>query len=134
MRPGVACQHCTASGCAIYERRPVEPCREFVCAWLMQPSPLPDHMRPDQCGAIVKWRQKWKQWWIIQALPVGETIPQATLDYLMMVARKTMMPLLIVSNEFKDGECVGHFETGFGPPAFLEAVKNNDEASGGMIK
>lgn len=133
MRPGVPCHHCTQAGCAIYNDRPVEPCREFVCAWLMQPSPLPDDMKPNQCGAIVKWKQQWKKWWVIYALPVGEAIPQATLERLMVIARKSMMPMIFITNEFKDGKCINHFETGFGPPDFLEAVKNNDEASGDMI-
>ncbi len=134
MSPGVPCQHCTQTGCAIYERRPVEPCREFVCAWLMQPSPLPDDMRPDKCGAIVKWKQKWKKWWIMHVLPTGEEIPQATLERLIPIARQARMPMLMVRNEFEGSKCVGHFEQGFGPPDFLEAVKNNEEASGEMLK
>jgi hypothetical protein len=134
MRPGVPCQHCTQTGCAIYDRRPVEPCREFVCAWLMQSSPLDDDLRPDHCGAIVKWRQKWKKWWVMQVLPIGEEIPQATLQRLMIVARKAGLPMLMIRNEFEDGKCINHYEYGFGPPEFLEAVKNNEEASGEMIE
>lgn len=133
MRPGEPCQHCTASGCAIYERRPVKPCREFVCGWLMQASPLDGDMRPDQCGAIIKWNQQWQQWRVIYALPLGETIPQSTLERLMVIARQHMKPMIIIRNEFKDGKCINHYETGFGPPAFLEAVKNNDQASGPML-
>lgn len=33
-----------------------------------------------------------------------------------MVARKHMVPMIIIRNEFEDGKCINHFETGFGPP------------------
>jgi hypothetical protein len=47
-----------------------------------------------------------------------------------MFARKHMMTMIIIRNEFEDGKCINHFETGFGPPDLPDAVKNNDEASG----
>ena len=128
MSPGVPCQHCTAQGCAIYERRPQQPCRDFVCGWLEQPSPLPDDMRPDQCGVIVKWKQPWKRWLVMYAIPVGESVPQPMLERLMVLAKRARMPMIIIRNEFENGSCINHYETGFGPPDFLEAVKNDTDS------
>jgi hypothetical protein len=50
--PGVACQHCLASGgCGIYETRfPV--CREYRCAWKML-GWIPEQLRPDRSGVLV---------------------------------------------------------------------------------
>ena len=68
------------------------------------------------------------------ALPVGEAIPEETLKRLLHVSKNSRMPMIFIINEFEDSQCINHFETGFGPPDFLEAVKNNTEASGEMIE
>lgn len=47
---GVACAHCTAGGCAIYDRRP-EVCRGFNCAWKRIAS-MPLDTRPDKLGVM----------------------------------------------------------------------------------
>jgi len=47
---GVTCEHCTATGCGIYENRyPV--CRSWQCLWKHIPS-MPDEARPDRCGLM----------------------------------------------------------------------------------
>jgi hypothetical protein len=59
MRPGVPCHFRGEHRCTIYERRPQEPCRDFVCGWLQEASPFPDEFRPDRIGVMVipmKWR------------------------------------------------------------------------------
>jgi hypothetical protein len=48
----VLCQHCTGSGCGIYEKRPAV-CRDWFCGW-RKDADLPDHMRPDQCGVVFR--------------------------------------------------------------------------------
>src|SRR5215813_3882250 len=50
---GQPCRFSTGHNCAIYDRRPQHPCREFICGWLARGSPLPEWMRPDQAGMIV---------------------------------------------------------------------------------
>ena len=50
--PGVACQHCLASGgCSVYETRfPV--CREYRCAWKTL-GWIPERLRPDRSGVLI---------------------------------------------------------------------------------
>lgn len=130
MSPGKPCRHCTAEGCAIYEKRPKEPCRTFECGWLQENSPLPDHWRPDRCGAIVVFNKKCLGIDVFVAAPVGDTIPPATLNALMAYARKQGLPLLYWTNvRGKDGY-VRQEQSGYGPPAFVEAVKR----AGGPIE
>src|SRR5256885_5303722 len=42
MKPGQPCHFRGEGCCSIYERRPVDPCRNFVCGWLQQESPFPE--------------------------------------------------------------------------------------------
>jgi hypothetical protein len=48
---GVMCQHCTGTGCGIYETR-YEVCRGFLCGWRMI-SQLDDAWRPDRSGILL---------------------------------------------------------------------------------
>jgi hypothetical protein len=48
---GTSCHNLTDKGCAIYENRPISPCKTFVCAWLY--GLMDDDDRPDKSGAIV---------------------------------------------------------------------------------
>jgi hypothetical protein len=123
MRPGKPCTHCTAQGCAIYDTRPEKPCRKFKCAWLAEGEALPEHMRPDQCGAIVMLDRKWNGWSIIKAVPTGATIPEETIEWLKAYARDKKIPLLFSANLEKDGNYHGVTNMGYGPPAFVERVK-----------
>lgn len=47
------------TGCSAYERRPTDPCKNFVCGWLLPNSPFPEEFRPDKMSAIIvriAWR------------------------------------------------------------------------------
>ena len=47
---GETCEHCTGSGCGIYETRyPV--CRTWFCLWRFV-GEMPDEARPDRCGLL----------------------------------------------------------------------------------
>ena len=46
-----ACQHCVASGCQIYDKRPKE-CQTYQCLWLSSRG-VPEH-RPDRLGVILE--------------------------------------------------------------------------------
>ncbi|MEI9888934.1 MAG: hypothetical protein WDN08_21020 [Rhizomicrobium sp.] len=53
--PGVACRHCTAQGCGIYETRfPI--CRSYFCGWFGLPE-LGDAWRPDRSGILIAPRR-----------------------------------------------------------------------------
>src|SRR6266568_2361109 len=47
--------------CTAYERRPSDPCRNFICGWLQTQSPFPEEFKPDRLGVLiipVQWREK----------------------------------------------------------------------------
>ena len=115
--------HCTGHGCAIYPDRPEDPCRTFVCGWLQEDSPLPEHMRPDHCGAIVILGRRWGRWPLLVAIPCGQEIPAETLEWLKAYARDNGIPLTFDERIVKDGSFVGVKELGYGPPAFVQAVR-----------
>jgi hypothetical protein len=48
---GTMCQHCTGTGCGIYETR-YEVCRGFLCGYRMVPA-LGDAWRPDRSGILI---------------------------------------------------------------------------------
>ena len=59
MKPGTPCHFRGEGCCTIYEKRPKDPCRNFVCGWLQPGSPFPEDFRPDKLGVMVipmKWR------------------------------------------------------------------------------
>jgi len=59
MKPGVPCHFRGEGCCTIYERRPKEPCRNFMCGWILPQSPFPEDWRPDKLGVMVipmRWR------------------------------------------------------------------------------
>ncbi len=61
MKPGTPCHFRGEGCCTIYERRPAEPCRNFVCGWLRPDSPFPEAFRPDRLGVMIvatQWRQR----------------------------------------------------------------------------
>jgi hypothetical protein len=111
-------------GCAIYEDRPVEPCVNFRCGWLREPSPLPDDMRPDRCGAIILFNRTWNRWKVVKAIPTGEKIPDETLRWLLWYVEKERTPLIFQVNLVEKDRYVGMKMMGAGPPAFVEDVRN----------
>jgi hypothetical protein len=125
MKPGTPCLHCRESGCGIYERRPVDPCRNFVCGWLEEGSPLPEHFKPSECGVIVQFNHPWNGMKVTLAVPAGKKIPPEMLEYLTAQARKASIPLIFLENVVKNGKITDQKGRGFGPPSFINAVKNH---------
>jgi hypothetical protein len=69
VKPGSPCPFVRADGCSVYERRPTDPCKNFVCGWLLPDSPLPDEFRPDKLGVIfiqIAWRDR-PAWILVSA-------------------------------------------------------------------
>lgn len=117
IEPGTPCVNCTEQGCRIYETRPVEPCVSFKCAWLREPDKIPEHMKPSECGAILTF-SKWGGKRIIEATPVGKTIPSDTLEWLKAHSRKYALPLMFSEYLFEDGKFLKVRKFGYGPPSF----------------
>jgi len=125
LKPGSPCEHCTESGCGIYESRPVNPCVAFKCAWLTDDRDLPEEMQPNLCGAIVMLDRRWKGIKVISAVPTGEAIPVETLAWLRKFALKKGTPLIFSEQPLTQGVYGKTVKTGFGPPAFVEAVRKS---------
>jgi hypothetical protein len=123
LRAGQGCPHASAQGCGVYPNRPVVPCRTFVCSWLVEGSPLPDWMRPDLSGAIVLLSMPWEGEKVISAIPVGQAIPDKTLDWLKQYAQKHSRPLVFYERtRDEQGRFNGLKRLGFGPPEFRAKV------------
>lgn len=124
MTPGNPCRHFDGSGCSIYPARPVHPCRTFNCGWIVARPPLPDDMRPDQCGAIVILGQNWKKWRVVRVVPAGWFIPDATLARIKNFSRSRDMPLIYHQFEQEKGVHVLTHRMCFGPPDFVTAFRD----------
>lgn len=59
MKPGVPCHFRGEGCCTIYDERPDEPCRKFVCGWLAPGNPFPESYRPDRLGVMIM-RTRWR--------------------------------------------------------------------------
>lgn len=81
-------------------------------------------MKPNICGAVVVLHKKWQKWDVIRVLPTGDRIPAQTLEWVKNYARDNRIPLIFVENVFRDGRWVAVKRTGYGPPDFVHAVKN----------
>ena len=127
MQPFSPCAHCTELGCAIYEQRPVDPCRGFNCSWLLDGNLLPDHMKPSKCGAIVMLNREWEGIKVVYAHPTGEKIPEKTMNWLKQFCIGNSIPLVFYENMSADGRLSGMKRTGFGPPSFARAVRDGKE-------
>ena len=119
---GKPCPYSTPCGCAIYADRPEQPCRVFTCSWVVDNSPLPDWMRPNISGAIVLLNMPWQKERVIWATPVGESIPEATLNWLKDYARKYKRPLIFHERIVTEGVFSGLKRFGFGGPEFRSRV------------
>ena len=126
MSPGKPCAHRTDEGCAIHNKRP-QVCKTFECDWLKADSILPDHMRPDRCGAIVMTGRQYENWRIILATPTGWMIPQQTLDWLMAYAKAQSIPLVYIENLHENGVYTHFKRSGYGPLDFIRFIQDSTE-------
>jgi SEC-C motif-containing protein len=112
MKPGVPCHFRGDGCCTIYERRPENPCRTFVCGWLAPNSPLPDAFRPDRLGVMIVptlWRGRLA--YILVAAPHD---PDDTLlAWMRTHAERERVPFFYE----RGGE-----KFGFGPPEFQQEM------------
>jgi hypothetical protein len=112
MKPGVPCHFRGEGCCTIYERRPAEPCRNFVCGWLRKDSPFPETFRPDRLGVMivpVRWRER--PAYILCSAPRDPD--EGLLAWMRELASRTGSPFFYE----RQGE-----RFGFGPPAFQQEM------------
>ena len=99
-------------GCSVYERRPTDPCRNFVCGWLLPDSPLPDEFRPDKLGVIfirIAWRGR-PAWILVSA---GRDPDEELLEWMRRYSMRTGSPFFYA----QAGE-----KLGFGPVEFQQEM------------
>ncbi len=110
--PGKPCPFSTGGGCRIYQHRPVEPCRIFVCGWLADGSPFPDAFRPDRLGILIQQAQ-WRGGLFYVLVPAGRDPDGALIRWMDDLMLRTGTPFLYR---------VGSDWYGRGPQAFLEEI------------
>ena len=122
--PGQPCPYSTGAGCSDYDNRPVDPCINFRCGWVLEDSPLPDWMKPNNAKVIVIFNKlEWQGLPVDLAVPVGKKIPPRSLNWLKGFAEQQGRPLLFMEQIVNDGRFLKQQQLfGHGPPAFQEQV------------
>ncbi|MDZ7751721.1 MAG: hypothetical protein U5S82_08675 [Gammaproteobacteria bacterium] len=123
--PGKPCRFSTGAGCAIYEDRPEDPCKNFICGWRMAGSPYPEWMRPDRAKVlIIPGVREWHGRPVDLAVPVGRRIPGRALDWLKRYATEQARPLIYTEQVLTpEGYAVEQQAIGYGPPEFQEEIR-----------
>ena len=124
MWAGKACEHKTAAGCGIYANRPENPCKAFQCGWLDGTLPEDEKLKPNHCGAIVLTDRKEAGWSVWRVVPVGRSVPPATLERITALAAETQQPFVWferVENFAEEPWKTSTFAAG--PEAFLTDMK-----------
>lgn len=122
--PGKPCQHSTKKGCNIYTDRPVDPCVNFECSWMVKDSPLPDWMKPNNAKVLVVFdKLQWRDLSVDLAVPVGKRIPPRALKWLQKFAEDNMRPLIYTEQAIEKGVFSRQqIMTGYGPVDFQQDV------------
>ena len=97
MRVGVPCHFRGEGGCAIYEDRPVDPCRGFHCAWRLSGNPFPESFRPERLGAIILAKQ-WRDRVAYYLVPAGRELDASLLEWMRKHSEVTGTPFLFEIN------------------------------------
>jgi hypothetical protein len=101
--PGKPCPHSSSNGCRIYESRPHDPCRSFVCSWLEKGSPFPDEFRPDRLGVIIL-PARWRGRTVYALVPAGRDPDVGLIESMTKLSNSSGTPLLYQVQ----GEWYGH--------------------------
>lgn len=122
--PGCPCPYSTGSGCSNYANRPKDPCINFNCGWVMENSPMPDWMKPSTGKVIMIFNKLvWHGAYVDLAVPVGEKIPEESLNWLKQFAAENFRPLIYLEQQLVDGKLQSKQQAySFGPPAFQQDV------------
>ena len=112
MHPGQPCHFVAQGACSIYAERPQSPCRNFVCGWLMEGSPLPDAYRPDRVGVIVV-PTRWRDAPALILVSAGNDPGEEMLAWMREFAAATATPFFYE----QQGE-----RYGYGPPVFQQEM------------
>lgn len=122
--PGCPCPHSTGKGCDDYANRPVDPCENFVCGWIIPGSPLPEWMKPTEAKVMVLPNKlQWRGAPVDVAVPVGRRIPPRALNWLKQFAEKHGRPLIYMEQTVLNGVFQREQQAiAYGPPEFQQEV------------
>ena len=122
--PGCACPHSTGKGCNDYANRPVDPCDNFSCGWIVPQSPLPDWMKPNEAKVMVLFNKlQWRGLPVDVAVPVGKRIPPRALNWLKQFAEQHGRPLIYTEQTVVNGQFSKDQQTiAYGPPDFQQEI------------
>ena len=122
--PGRPCPHSTGRGCDDYANRPVDPCINFNCGWVVENSPLPEWMKPNNAKVIVIFnRTQWRGLPVDVAVPIGRRIPPRALNWLKEFAASKGRPLLFSEQVKEDGVFQRQqLFSAHGPPEFQQHI------------
>lgn len=122
--PSHPCPHSTGTGCNAYESRPIDPCINFNCGWIIDGSPLPDWMKPNNARVIVIFSKlTWKGFPVDLAVPVGRRIPPRALNWLQQFAASNSRPMIYAEQILDDGRFIKQQQlAGYGPPLFQQEL------------
>jgi len=112
VKPGSPCPFVRDHGCSVYEQRPTNPCKNFVCGWLAPDSPFPEEFRPDKLGVIIvtiTWRKR-LAYILVSA---GRDPDEELLEWMRRFSIRTGRPFFYA----QAGE-----KLGFGPPEFQQEM------------
>ena len=107
-----------------YPNRPIDPCVNFSCGWIMAASPLPDWMKPDNARVIVLFNKfQWQGVPVDLAVRRPKRMPPRPLTWLRKFAETHRRPLvhteqILVGGEYQEQQQV----FGDGPPAFQQEL------------
>ena len=122
--PGHPCPHSTGSGCDDYDNRPTDPCENFNCGWIIENSPLPDWMKPNNAKVVVLFSKlNWRGYPVDLAVPVGKRIPPRALEWLKRFAENNGRPLIYTEQITESGAFQKQQQLfAYGPPEFQQEV------------
>jgi len=122
--PGCPCPHSTGKGCNDYANRPIDPCDNFNCGWIIPNSPLPNWMKPNEAKVMVLFNKfQWRGVPVDVAIPVGKRIPPRALNWLKQFAEQHGRPLVYLEQEVVDGKFQKDQQAiAYGPPDFQREV------------
>ncbi|WP_028488361.1 hypothetical protein [Thiothrix lacustris] len=122
--PGCPCPHSTGKGCNDYANRPLDPCDNFNCGWVIPNSPLPDWMRPHEAKVMVLFNKfQWQGMPVDVAIPVGKRIPPRALNWLKQFAEQHNRPLVYLEQDVINGKIQREQQAiAYGSPAFQQYV------------
>ncbi len=124
VHPGAPCPHSTGRGCNIYSKRPIDPCVNFNCGWVIENSPLPEWLKPNNGKVIVIFNKlTWNGRPVDLAVPVGKRIPPRSLQWLKNFSKEKFRPLIYTEQITESEKFQIQQQTyGYGPPEFQQTL------------